>query len=854
MSITAFPKHRRLNNLEISTLPGVQVSIVGSQTVYPFTIGTGSISYIRSDAAGGLVEISGLSSGSFILEDRGATSGNRRWNITRNNDQTEIRAFNDAGTVATQNFFAMDHSNGFVFVGAGTPLDKLHVSNNIRIDGTKFRVAGSLMEFETNGTVLRADLTSNGRFRVIGSGTTPSSLPSNLFRNSTLAVDAGGLWQIGHSGGLAGGLIIDSNEAVAGDFSTVARGVMVGRFTANTVLQNTLIVNPSTTTPGSRIQSNGVIQLGGIGRRAFNIGIGFGAANAISNMATYQMQPVDGSGNVINATTGFGMNFTYGLGTSTGTVQNGAFQKKIIWTTVDTLSRVEWDMMNTTQQGRFRFEGTGRIMVGAVTAPPARISFPASIVASGGIDFGVDTNLYRSAPNRLKTDDSLVVFGTLGLGTDTPVASALLEMVSTTQGFLPPRMTSIQRDAISTPASGLIVYDITNNHTNFFNGTAWKRFVFTPAATLTVGSVPFVIATGEIDDDNANFFWDNTNKRLGLGTATPDELTHIAKAIDGVFTGLLIENSQPNVATSTNETAEIRFGFGGNNDVARIVADKRNDYTTVADEDSTMKFFVDINGTATQVAEFRFDGLRFDNPSPPQIQFNATAGGTGNTGILYLDSGSVLRNALIFPGSNVVRLSNRASNGIVEIRANTATAGSGGEVLVATFEDDKVSTVMGASGSFSVVGGVADSQFTDVGNVGLGEDTLQTFTLPANALNANGKAIRIRATFRTAANGNVKTIKLHFGATVLGNAGAAAFNDKLIYFDVVVVRTGASAQRSMLFRFEGTDNVFVDNTLLDRTTPAEDTTGTIVIKGTGETTTNVNNDVIQESMIIEFLN
>jgi len=182
------------------------------------------------------------------------------------------------------------------------------------------------------------------------------------------------------------------------------------------------------------------------------------------------------------------------------------------------------------------------------------------------------------------------------------------------------------------------------------------------------------------------------NERVGVGT-TPDELLHVAEAVDGVAVGLLVENSQANTAASTNETAEIRFGFGGNNDVARIVADKRNDYTTVADEDSTMQFFVDINGTATQMAEFRFDGLRFNNPTP-QIQFNASAGGTGNTGILYQDSGSTLRNALIFPGSDVVRLCNRASNGVVEIRANTSTAGSGGETLVATFTDTAITTTV----------------------------------------------------------------------------------------------------------------------------------------------------------------
>ena len=37
-------------------------------------------------------------------------------------------------------------------------------------------------------------------------------------------------------------------------------------------------------------------------------------------------------------------------------------------------------------------------------------------------------------------------------------ASAMLDVSSTTKGFLPPRMTYTQRQAISTPAQGLIIY------------------------------------------------------------------------------------------------------------------------------------------------------------------------------------------------------------------------------------------------------------------------------------------------------------------------------------------------------------------------------------------------------------
>ena len=52
--------------------------------------------------------------------------------------------------------------------------------------------------------------------------------------------------------------------------------------------------------------------------------------------------------------------------------------------------------------------------------------------------------------------------------------SALIEMQSTTKGFLPPRMTTTQKNAIATPAAGLIVYDSTTNKLACYNGTTWN--------------------------------------------------------------------------------------------------------------------------------------------------------------------------------------------------------------------------------------------------------------------------------------------------------------------------------------------------------------------------------------------
>ena len=55
----------------------------------------------------------------------------------------------------------------------------------------------------------------------------------------------------------------------------------------------------------------------------------------------------------------------------------------------------------------------------------------------------------------------------------TPDASAMLDVKSTTKGMLIPRMTTTQRDAISSTATGLMIYNTTTNAFNYYNGTVW---------------------------------------------------------------------------------------------------------------------------------------------------------------------------------------------------------------------------------------------------------------------------------------------------------------------------------------------------------------------------------------------
>jgi len=64
--------------------------------------------------------------------------------------------------------------------------------------------------------------------------------------------------------------------------------------------------------------------------------------------------------------------------------------------------------------------------------------------------------------------------GNVGVGVAAPNAAAKLQIDSTTQGFLPPRMTTTNRNAIASVPAGLMIYNTSTNKLNFYNGTAWE--------------------------------------------------------------------------------------------------------------------------------------------------------------------------------------------------------------------------------------------------------------------------------------------------------------------------------------------------------------------------------------------
>ncbi len=107
--------------------------------------------------------------------------------------------------------------------------------------------------------------------------------------------------------------------------------------------------------------------------------------------------------------------------------------------------------------------------------------------------------------------------GSAGIGTTDPAPSSLLDMVSTSKGLLVPRMTKVQRDAIVSPATGLLIYQ-TNLNPGFFyyNGSSWTAISTQDASktlnNLTTTAVNTTLQPGmdnTIDLGSGTFSWRN---------------------------------------------------------------------------------------------------------------------------------------------------------------------------------------------------------------------------------------------------------------------------------------------------------------------------------------------------------
>lgn len=158
-------------------------------------------------------------------------------------------------------------------------------------------------------------------------------------------------------------------------------------------------------------------------------------------------------------------------------------------------------------------------------------------------------------------------FAQVGINTETPDASAALDITSTTGGLLVPRMTETQRDAISPAATGLMIYQ-TDGTAGFYyyNGNSWEGYYSKNEVDVLIANLqPTTYNIGDIVNGGVVFWLDSTGQH-GLVCAFSD----VAISVEWGCYGTDLPNVPIvpyNGGVPVGLGAEIGDGFNNTNDI-----------------------------------------------------------------------------------------------------------------------------------------------------------------------------------------------------------------------------------------------------------------------------------------------
>lgn len=195
----------------------------------------------------------------------------------------------------------------------------------------------------------------------------------------------------------------------------------------------------------------------------------------------------------------------------------------------------------------------------------------------------------------------------------------------------------------------------------------------------TVGSILFIGAGNILAEDNSNFFWDDTNNRLGLGTNTPNEIIEAISA-DSDLDLVTIANA----ASSSIHMNRARGSVGA--PTAVLDGDPIGSLSSQGYTGTSYRDGGDVRFTAT--------GNFTESSTPAKIEFLvATTGSTTLTARLTVDETQILLENSLFDcvGPNVTPSS--SAKGLLSVRSNDAQgADIGGSLSLGGFRDDGAST------------------------------------------------------------------------------------------------------------------------------------------------------------------
>lgn len=243
------------------------------------------------------------------------------------------------------------------------------------------------------------------------------------------------------------------------------------------------------------------------------------------------------------------------------------------------------------------------------------------------------------------------------------------------------------------------------------------------------------------------------------------------------------------------------------------------------------------------------------------ITIQNSNGGTGGyaTLLLMTDSGTSRRSGIFknsstataYGGAHSMFFFQIAADPIAFVTNNSATpnmiiTGAGLVGIGGITPTTTLGVKAGESTNDAAVGGVLYVTTTNIGNIGVGEDVLATYTIPANTLSVNHQSIWFEAWGTISNTANSKTLYAYFGATAVLTFGT--FNTGQAYNWRIkgrIFRTGAATQESSA---EGLASGGALSPVIGLTTPAATLSGTVIIKIAGSSS--ADDDIVCQGFIV----
>jgi len=205
-----------------------------------------------------------------------------------------------------------------------------------------------------------------------------------------------------------------------------------------------------------------------------------------------------------------------------------------------------------------------RLNGGALVFPDPAKSISGGAGGVMNINSGVNSMIFRNTAAQFMRGNSGGVGIEITASDATINNSALLTLTSTSKGFLPPRMTTSERNAIASPSTGLTVYNTTTNVLNWYNGSSWEA-----PATPTVGSYTLnVQALTSTPADAATIYFG----QLPKAPTTTANISKVYIRKSGTIKAVNIYCYAGTAGTAENWTCNIRMNNTGDTLVETIGA------------------------------------------------------------------------------------------------------------------------------------------------------------------------------------------------------------------------------------------------------------------------------------------